>query len=71
MKYALLFAALLFIAVPSQAGRCTGKADCTACSNCSSCKHCSKDGGSCGMCKKDTVKKDTVRKVARTGKMPD
>lgn len=33
-------------------GTCTGSDNCSACKNCTGCKHCSKDGGSCGVCKK-------------------
>lgn len=79
MKYVIIpIMALLFIAQPLYAGKCTGSKNCTACTNCSSCKHCSKNGGSCGVCSKDTAvksdtnKKDTtVSRYAKTGKMPD
>lgn len=41
-------------APPRQGGfkRCTGAENCDACTSCSSCKHCSKNGGSCGVKKK-------------------
>lgn len=31
---------------------CTGSKNCKACKNCKYCKHCSKNGNSCGVCKK-------------------
>ena len=36
-----------------EAATCTGSAPCRACKNCSSCKHCAKEGGTCGVCKKN------------------
>lgn len=31
---------------------CTGSDPCYACKNCKYCKHCAKDGGTCGVCKR-------------------
>lgn len=36
----------------SGAATCTGANPCNACRNCSSCKRCSKEGGTCGVCKR-------------------
>jgi len=32
---------------------CTGADPCHACKNCKYCKHCAKDGGTCGVCKRN------------------
>lgn len=42
----------LSIANPKHSATCTGAKNCNACKNCKYCKHCSKDGGTCGVCKK-------------------
>ncbi len=31
---------------------CTGYANCRACNNCRYCKHCAKNGGTCGVCRR-------------------
>jgi hypothetical protein len=32
---------------------CTGSTPCNACKNCKYCKHCAKEGGKCGICKRE------------------
>jgi hypothetical protein len=32
---------------------CTGSDPCNACKNCKYCKHCAKEGGKCGVCKRE------------------
>jgi hypothetical protein len=47
---------LLFIGAKSLLGAtCTGADPCHACKNCKYCKHCAKEGGTCGICKKNGV----------------
>lgn len=45
-----------------EGGRCTGSAYCSACKNCSGCKHCAKNGGSCGVCSRDSRNTFTSQK---------
>ena len=58
MKKTLLFIAVAIfattgaIAYSNFGKKCTGTKSCTSCKNCKYCKNCSKDGGSCGVCKK-------------------
>lgn len=40
------------ITPPGLKATCTGSKNCNACKNCKYCKHCSKNGGTCGVCKK-------------------
>jgi hypothetical protein len=35
------------------AATCTGADPCHACKNCKYCKHCAKQGGTCGVCKRN------------------
>ena len=35
---------------------CSGSSSCSTCKSCEGCKHCSKEGGTCGVCKKPTKK---------------
>jgi len=32
---------------------CKGDTPCNACKNCKYCKHCAKEGGTCGICKRN------------------
>lgn len=32
---------------------CTGSDPCHACKNCRYCRHCAKEGGTCGICKRE------------------
>jgi hypothetical protein len=47
---------LLFSQIPvgTSAATCTGADPCHACKNCKYCKHCAKEGGTCGVCKKQS-----------------
>jgi hypothetical protein len=38
----------------AQAATCYGHEVCRACKNCRYCKHCAKQGGSCGVCRRQT-----------------
>ncbi len=38
--------------LPVLKATCTGSKNCNACKNCKYCNHCSKNGGTCGVCKK-------------------
>lgn len=35
---------------------CTGSDPCNACKNCKYCRHCAKEGGTCGVCKRNAAK---------------
>jgi len=45
------------IPVDAFSATCTGADPCHACKNCKYCKHCAKDGGTCGVCKKNSSAK--------------
>jgi len=40
---------------------CTGSDPCNACKNCRYCKHCAKEGGTCGVCKGQSLIAKGVR----------
>jgi hypothetical protein len=58
-KKAMLSATLIlalssFVAAEALLGAtCTGADPCNACKNCKYCKHCAKEGGKCGVCKRN------------------
>lgn len=56
----LLFPLLMFATSDSLYSTCTGSDPCTACKNCKYCKHCAKDGGTCGVCKRQAQKAKAV-----------
>jgi hypothetical protein len=39
-------------ALAARRATCTGSAACRACKNCRYCKHCAKNGGTCGVCRR-------------------
>ena len=41
--------------IDSSFATCTGSDPCNACKNCKYCKHCAKDGGTCGVCKRNAA----------------
>jgi len=40
---------------PATAATCYGLDPCNACKTCRYCKHCAKEGGTCGVCKRQRV----------------
>ena len=48
-----LVAAVGGIRTAALAATCTGADNCRACKNCRYCRHCSKEGGTCGVCKRE------------------
>jgi hypothetical protein len=57
----IMLSILLISQIPSgnSAATCTGADPCHACKNCKYCKHCAKEGGTCGVCKKQRGLKPT------------
>ena len=53
LAYAVLVVFLSNLAPFDFEATCTGADPCHACKNCHYCKHCAKDGGTCGVCKKE------------------
>jgi hypothetical protein len=52
----ILLSILLISQIPAgtSAATCTGANPCHACKNCKYCKHCAKEGGTRGVCKKQS-----------------
>lgn len=49
---AISFTCLGLLSFLPKMATCTGSTPCKACKNCKYCKHCTKDGKTCGVCKK-------------------
>jgi hypothetical protein len=50
-----LVVALLLLVIGERrtlAATCTGEGHCRACKNCRYCRHCAREGGTCGVCKR-------------------
>ena len=47
-----LFAFTISLSADVYFATCTGSTPCNACKNCKYCKHCAKEGGTCGVCRK-------------------
>jgi hypothetical protein len=52
--FVLAAVASVFVAQNSSFATCTGSDPCNACKNCKYCKHCAKNGGTCGVCKRNS-----------------
>jgi hypothetical protein len=50
---AIFLALSLTLSADAYFATCTGSDPCNACKNCKYCKHCAKEGGKCGVCKRN------------------